>query len=173
MFQISITSRSIEIQKGINDYVTKQLNQAAKHFKDVLDIDVILSKQRGQYLTEITLYGEGFTLHAKGMHSKDVYLSIDEALNRIKSQLDRYKKKIVSRKRKQRTLSSREVPIPAPTSRAKIERRKLDAKPMSIEDALMHLVSSEDIFLAFTNDKTLEMNVVYKKNSGNYTLIEP
>jgi putative sigma-54 modulation protein len=47
------------------------------------------------------------------------------------------------------------------------------AKPMDPNEAMMQLNLSEDIFLAFLNSESDQVNVVYKKKDGNFGLIEP
>lgn len=100
MFQTTITYRNIEIDRKLDDYLNKKLKGSLKLFKDVLDVHIILSRQRSRYSTEITINGEGFSLHANGVDSKDVYLSIEGALDKIEGQLKRIKEKRISKKRR-------------------------------------------------------------------------
>lgn len=47
------------------------------------------------------------------------------------------------------------------------------AQTLSEDEALKHLNGGQATFLAFLNPQTSEMNVIYKRRSGNYGLIEP
>lgn len=105
MFQTTITSQNIEIDKKLNDYLNKRLNETLRFFKNVLGVHIILSKQKNQYCTEITVNGEGFSLHANRVNSGDVCLSIDGALDKIEGQLKRHKEKRISRKRRKQSPS--------------------------------------------------------------------
>lgn len=177
MFQISLTSRNIEIDKKLNDYVNKELKEALKYSKDILSANIILSKQHNRYCTEITINGEGFNLHANGVNPGDIYLSIDGALDKMQEQVKRHREKKVSRKRRrQSTASGSMVSIISTRGESGFKigrRRSLNLKPMDIEEAVMQLELSNDEFLVFSNAETDQINVVYKRNTGDYGLIEP
>jgi putative sigma-54 modulation protein len=51
--------------------------------------------------------------------------------------------------------------------------KKFPAKPMSVDEALMQMNLIGHNFYVFRNDKTQEMNVVYKRKYGDYGLLEP
>jgi len=44
---------------------------------------------------------------------------------------------------------------------------------MDVEEASMQLKLSSNEFLVFTNSKSRVINVLYKRNDGNFGLIEP
>jgi putative sigma-54 modulation protein len=46
-------------------------------------------------------------------------------------------------------------------------------KPMSTEEALLQMDSSDLEFLVFQNSETEKVNVVYRRGDGNVGLIEP
>ena len=46
-------------------------------------------------------------------------------------------------------------------------------KPMSVEEAVMQMDLLDKSFLVFTDDRSEEMNVVYRRSDGNYGLIVP
>ena len=46
-------------------------------------------------------------------------------------------------------------------------------KPMDAEEAVMQLDLADDSFLVFTNSRTNQINVVYRRNDGHYGLIQP
>jgi putative sigma-54 modulation protein len=44
---------------------------------------------------------------------------------------------------------------------------------MDLDEAIMQLGLSKNEFLAFTNSRTRRLNVLYRRQDGNYGLIEP
>jgi putative sigma-54 modulation protein len=46
-------------------------------------------------------------------------------------------------------------------------------KPMSSEEAVNHMEFLDKNFFVFTNDRSGDVNVVYRRDDGNYGLIEP
>jgi putative sigma-54 modulation protein len=54
-----------------------------------------------------------------------------------------------------------------------IKTEQFFAKPMDLEEAIMQLDLSSMEFLVFTNSRTNRLNVLYRRQDGNYGLIEP
>ena len=54
-----------------------------------------------------------------------------------------------------------------------VESRRVAAKPMSVEEAVMQLGLRDDQFLVFTNAATETVNVLYRRKNGGLGLIEP
>ena len=52
------------------------------------------------------------------------------------------------------------------------KRKRFQVKPMSPEEAVLQMNLLGHNFFVFKNNNTDEMNVVYKRNDGNYALIE-
>ena len=46
------------------------------------------------------------------------------------------------------------------------------AQPMSVEEAVMQLNLMNNAFLVFTNSDNQSINVIYRRNDGNYGLID-
>ena len=53
-----------------------------------------------------------------------------------------------------------------------VKRKRFQLKPMSAEEAVLQMNLLGHSFFVFRNKDTDEMNVVYKRNDGNYALIE-
>ena len=51
-------------------------------------------------------------------------------------------------------------------------KREFQPKPMSLDEACMELELFKDNFLVFRNANTEQINVVYKREDGDYGLIE-
>lgn len=54
-----------------------------------------------------------------------------------------------------------------------ISSRNYPVKPMTPEEAMMHLADEQDQFLVFRDSETERIGVLYKRKDGNYGLIEP
>ena len=53
-----------------------------------------------------------------------------------------------------------------------VKRKRFQLKPMSSEEAVLQMNLLGHNFFVFRNKDTDEMNVVYRRNDGNYALIE-
>ena len=54
-----------------------------------------------------------------------------------------------------------------------IKTKQINAKPMDIDEAVMQMDLANSEFLVFTNARTRDINVIYRRRDGNYGLIEP
>jgi putative sigma-54 modulation protein len=167
MFRISVTTRNLDIEREITDYLNKHLRRSLRYFSEIISVHASLYKERGQFCAEITLNGDGFTLHANERNKKDIYLTTDKAIDKAKEQLRRHREKLRERKRRSRH-SSKSI---GQTQR--IESRRVDQEPISLEEAILRLSLREEPFLAFINSNSNQLNVVYKRGDGEYGLIYP
>jgi putative sigma-54 modulation protein len=127
--------------------------------------------------------------------SDDMYSSIDMAMGKIEKQVRRYKDKIRSHK----PAAGPQIPFrvdvieedpepmmePAPPPPVEVVNEVADdvlpkviksdsftAQPMSVEEAVMQLNLMNNAFLVFTNSANQSINVIYRRNDGNYGLID-
>jgi len=111
--------------------------------------------------------------------ASDMYSSIDLALDKLEKQLKKQKEKIKNHRPNKGADSVREMnPDMNPTAEAapdmpEIRIESIDYKPMDIEEAGMQLELTEDNFLVFTNSRTNQVNVIYRRKNGGLGLIEP
>jgi len=53
-----------------------------------------------------------------------------------------------------------------------ISRKKIGEKPMTIEEAIIHLSTTKAAFYAFIDQETSRVNVLYGCGEGRYKLLE-
>jgi putative sigma-54 modulation protein len=167
MFRINTTSRNIEGEKETVDYLHTHLRKAFRYFKDIIGINASLHKEGGKFRAELTLKGEGFSLHANEANRKDISLAIDGAINKLKQQLKRHKEKIRGKKRRSHHSSKSSVSL------EEIKYSRVKEGPISLEEAIRQLSLNNEPFLAFINSASNELNVLYKREEGGYGLIHP
>ena len=54
-----------------------------------------------------------------------------------------------------------------------VKHKKFNLRPMSEEEAILQMNMLEHTFFMFKNAQTGEINVVYKRDDGNYAVLEP
>ena len=54
-----------------------------------------------------------------------------------------------------------------------IKRKKFKMRPMDVDEAILQMNMLDHEFYMFTNADTGEINVVYKRDDGNYAVLEP
>lgn len=105
-----------------------------------------------------------------------MYSAIDKVLDKLESQIKKYKQKIMERrpapKRKSRSEAQAETAFPDEDER-QVKVKHIEYKPMDIDEAIMQMELIHDSFLVFTNARNDQVNVVYRRKDGHYGLIQP
>ena len=69
-----------------------------------------------------------------------------------------------------------DVKLEAETNRSEpsvVHTERYPVKPMFIDEAVLQMEMSTKQFLVFLNAKTERVNVIYRRKSGDFGLIEP
>lgn len=178
--QIAVTFRHMESSDAVRSYVEEKLARVKKYIDEPIDAQVVLSVQKKiNHRAEVTMVAKGLTM--KSVESReDMYAAIDLMTDKIERQLKRYKDKLKNHKgdvEGQRRLEKKIFSAASVDEGADepeiIRSHSFSVKPMSVEEAVMQMDLLQKDFLAFTDDKTEEMNVVYRRKDGNYGLIVP
>jgi putative sigma-54 modulation protein len=92
---INITGHHIDVTPALRAYVTEKMQKLARHFDQVNSIHVILNVEKLQHLAEATVNAGGRTLFATDS-AMDMYASIDGLVDKLDSQVRRYKDRITN-----------------------------------------------------------------------------
>ncbi len=175
---ITIHGKNIEITEALRSYAEKKLTKLAKYLDTIIEIHVTMhvdktkDKDR-QHVVEVTVHSGGRTMRATE-ESSDLYAAIDLVYEKLEKQARKEKDK--RRDLARRSASFRDKAweeVKTIKEEPEIEYREIHAKPMSIEEAMEQLKISDMFFLIFKNSETNKVNVIYKKNSGTFTVVEP
>ena len=106
-----------------------------------------------------------------------MYSAIDMALDKLEKQLKKSKQKIRERragsKQSIKDISETEMEGPGEDRTPQVMIRNIDYKPMDVDEAVMQMNLLTDSFLVFTNARTDQVNVLYRRKDGHYGLIQP
>ena len=178
--QITVTFRHMESSDAVRSYAEEKLSRVKKYIDEPIDAQVVLSVQKKiNHRAEVTMVAKGLTM--KSVESReDMYAAIDLMVDKIERQLKRYKDKLKNHKGDvggQRRLEKKifsAASVDEGHGEPEIVRtHSFFVKPMSVEEAVMQMDLLNKEFLAFTDDTSGEMNVVYRRKDGNYGLIVP
>ncbi len=179
--QIAVTFRHMESSEAVRNYVEEKLARVKKYIEEPIDAQVVLSVQKKiHHRAEVTMVAKGLTM--KSVEEKDdMYAAVDLMVDKIERQLKRYKEKLKRHKggnsSTQRRVEKAVIAAPSVDEGDQgpeiIRSHSFSVKPMSVEEAVMQMDLLHKDFLVFTDDRSEEMNVVYRRKDGNYGLIVP
>jgi len=177
--QIAVNFRHMESSDAVRSYVEEKLSRVKKYIDEPIDAQVVLSVQKKIHQrAEVTMVAKGLTMKS-AEETEDMYAAIDLMVDKIERQLKRYKDKLKNHKGRDNSRQVHKSVITASSvdegsAEPEIVRsHSFFVKPMSVEEAVMQMDLLHKDFLVYTDDRSEEMNVVYRRSDGNYGLIVP
>jgi len=177
--QINVTFRNIEPSPALKDYAEEKISRIKKYVDEPIEANIVLKVEKFRHIAEATIDVNGIRINGVE-ETEDMYSSIDMVSDKIESQIKKYKDKLRKRKppaAEKNLEAASEVLEWAEEEEDRrpqvVKTEQLHAKPMDLDEAVMQLNLSNGEFLVFTNRHTNRVNVLYKRNDGDFGLIEP
>ena len=177
---VTVTGRHVDITEAMKHYAQQKLDKAIRNIPKVISVHIIMDIERFHHVAEIViLAGHNITISAKES-SDDMYSSIDKVVDKIDRQVKKYKEKLTHHRPRsnkgisvtENVLSSERVEELEHEPRV-IRTESFEIKPMDVDEAAMQMELSSNAFKVFLNARTDRVNVIYRRNDGDYGLIEP
>ncbi|MGN8713205.1 ribosome hibernation-promoting factor, HPF/YfiA family [Hornefia butyriciproducens] len=171
--KVNITGKNFNTYDRLQETVEKKLDKLDKYFSDEATAKVVLSKERGRDKIEATINAKGAVFRAEEV-TDDIYEGIDLAVDKLASQMSRFKGKLRKRYNDNKALKFEFMPEPeTEKEEAKVVKaKKFQLEPMSEDEAVLQMEMLQHDFFVFLNMETDSVNVVYKRKDGNYGLLE-
>jgi putative sigma-54 modulation protein len=172
------TGRHVEVSPGIRKHVEDHFKKLDHIFNGTeASTHVIITVEKNRHIGELVVFWRDHTLTAKEVNA-DMYMALTRAMEKVEKQAMKLKKKIIDRKQGAKRTSS-VAPTPdgqleaTPRAPRIIPARRYSVKPMTAEEAALSLSSDPQQFVVFRDADTDRIGVLYKRNDGNFGLIEP
>ncbi len=173
---IAFTFKNFEPSDHLKKYARRRFEKLGRFFGKAsgLEVQVNLSIDKFRQVCDVRVSGEGLSLQATEQ-TEEMYSSIDLVLDKLEAQV----KKHVSRlKKHHRQARDAKVEVftynfGAESDDGQIGTKRFEPKPMSLEEAILQLEAVGSEFLVFLSDEHRRINVVYRRRSGDYGLIDP
>lgn len=173
--KLIVQGKGMNLTDDVINYAEKRFATAERFFENIQEVNLIISKERGLFKSEVTISMSGTVIRGES-RTQDIYSSIDDVLDKIKRQIKKYKEGFVERRRETKKLLEKVEGV-NPTEVEEVPKivkvKKFTLKPMDEEEAIMQMELLGHTFFVFLNSNTDKINVIYKRTDGNYGLIEP
>ncbi len=162
--------RHISIPDNIKEYLEKKLSPIKRHLEHIDNITIVASTVKNTTEIEVTVNAKSLIIRAQesGKDWRDV---VDKVVEKLESQIRKYKGKRYDRLRKKyevEVFEEEEEEEEGP----KIDKvKEFTMKPMSAEEAILQMELLGHNFFVFRDADTDKINVVYKRKNGSYGLI--
>ena len=91
--QLNISGHHLDITPALRQHSNEKLSKIKHHFDQVINVNMILEVQKDVQMAEATIHLRGADLFAKAQ-SSDMYVSIDQLINKLDSQIIKHKEKL-------------------------------------------------------------------------------
>lgn len=186
--KLDITGRHIAVSDGLREHTEDRLERIDKLFPDETEAHVVLFVEKHRHVAEIQIKSRAGVF--SGQESTgDLYVSINEAVDKIERQIRRFKDKRTDRRRREGTTAAEAVAVihsenepetsPADQEAASgdtgriVHSDRFRKKPLSPEDAVLELVNSGQDVLVYRDAETDRLNVVHRLPDGNFGVVDP
>ena len=179
---VKVTGRHLAITDAINEYATHKIESLHLDYPKIIEAHVILGVEKYRHWAEIVLVcSNHITIEARE-ETDDLYAAIDQVTNKIARQMRKYKTRLLRRHRPRRDEVrhlEEQILHREPTEQdehaehAIVRTERYPVKPMYVDEAVLQLEMSTRQFLVFMNARNSRVNVLYRRNSGDFGLIEP
>ena len=90
---LTITGRHLELSDNLKKDIEIKVERFKRYFTHIINVHVVISRQKERYLAEIILSAKKLTRTAKEENS-DLHFCLNKAIAKIESQLSHLKDKI-------------------------------------------------------------------------------
>ena len=148
---------------------------------------MILEVEKYRHSAEVILVCSNHITIEACEETDDMYAAIDAAVDKVARQMRKYKTRLMKKHRPRKDIVQHleehvlePEPVEMNWTMAKKRRassggeeERYPVKPMFVDEAVLQLEMSHRQFLVFMNARSTRMNVLYRRKSGDFGLIEP
>lgn len=171
---ITIVGRKCTPRESFKDRAELKLRKVEKFFGPDATAKVTATVEKNAKIVEITLQKGGFIFRAQE-RAQDLEEALDNCVDSLIRQIRKNKTKL---ERRLREVSFDEV-FNAPdttdeeTEYDVVRTKAVILKPQTVDEAILQMNMLGHEFYMFRNAESEEINVVYKRSDGGYSILEP
>jgi putative sigma-54 modulation protein len=174
-----IGKNNVEVSETAEAYIEKKVGKLIRYLPTLDGGKVEISREgtklpEQRFTVQVTLESRGTLIRAQEK-SKDMRTAVDKVVNVLSKRIERYKGKLydkgrgVSFTRQGAAIEAEETRSPGRV----VKSKRFLVKPMSIDEAVSQMELLGHDFFLFIDADTERLNLLYRRDDGNYGLIEP
>ena len=173
---IIIHGDKLKITSAMNDYIEEKLGKLNKYLEnsDTVRANVIVKVKNHEQRVEITIPLKTFILRSEETKD-DFYAAVDKAVDKLERQIRKNKTRMMSKQVKNDysfDFSQIESDEEDEKENKILKRKKVEVKPMNEDEAILQMELLGHQFYMYMDSENNKPTVVYKRNDGNYGIIE-
>ena len=174
--EIIVHGSKIKITEAMNDYIKEKLGKLDKYLENGENVraNVMVKVRNHEQTVEITIPLKSFILRSEET-KEDFYAAVDKTIDKLERQVRKNKTRMMSKQVKpvhEFDFSVIEVEKEDKEESKIVKRKTVEVKPMNEEEAILQMELLGHQFYMYKDCDTNKPAVIYKRNDGNYGVIE-
>jgi len=173
------TKNNVEVSETLEAYVEKKIGKLSRYLPTISEGKVEISREGAKlpeqrFIVQVTLDSKGVLIRAQEK-SKDIRTAIDKVADVLSKRIERYKGKLydkgrgISFARQGAAIEAEEIGAP----KRVVKSKRFLVKPMPVDEAINQMELLGHDFFLFIDADTEKLNLLYRRENGDYGLIEP
>ena len=186
--ELIFKNRNSKVSDRQRTHIEEKLNKLGRYLDQIsqMTVEIIEEQRRTEgivHRVQVTLVGEHGILLRAEQRAAELYAAVDEVHDTLQRQIRRYKDKHWRRGKLRRQGGEIVETVPEMTNgvtpeaeerRPRIVRTKeFEVKPMFSDEAVEQMELLGHSFFVFRDAETNKINVLYRREDGDYGLIVP
>ena len=177
---IDFVAHSVQLDDQIREYAETKISKMTKFLDEPIEIRLSLAQEGHRSLAELRVAHRHGLIQA-AEETEALLDSINMAVDKAQKQARRSRKKFIDKRRKADRNNGNQWPVDvfeagslaAGSTPRIIKSSVLSIKPMSLDEAALHLEESKNDFVVFRDATNDQVSVLYRRRDNNYGLISP
>ncbi len=188
--EIVVRGRNVNVTERVQEYVEKKVGKLERYLPIIDEARMELSQEdtrsaQHRMIAQLTVRSRGRVLRAEE-RDQDVFAAIDLVTEKMQRQITRFKDRLYSRGQVRGAETVRVPEVAEPAVEVDVEMvaeaepvgsivrtKTFLVTPMNPEEAIEQMELLGHDFFVFYNSETDGINVLYRRRSGDYGLLQP
>ena len=170
--KLQLTAKKMQVNQTFAEYAEKKLKKLDRFFGDEADAKIVMSAFKDEITIELTVTYSNMFFRAE-QRAADKEDALDACIDKIIRQIRKNKTRVEKSLRENAFTEQYEEPVEEQQHYEIIKRKKFTLRPMNAEEAILQMNMLGHSFFMFKNADSGEVNVVYRRDDGNYAILEP
>jgi putative sigma-54 modulation protein len=170
--QVRITARHTDLDPELKSYIEDKVSHLSHYFDRVEEAHVVLDAEGHRKIVDVTVHASRAVISSE-QSAEDVRSAFDRAVEKVERQIRRHKERVRDRKHGEPMSDFAVAAGGSALGQIGIVPEDLARTPMTTEEAFRELNELSARFLVFWNSESRKVNVIYRRDDGDYGLVEP
>ncbi len=178
--ELQLIAHNVEILPTVRSYIEKKFEKINRHLPNIKSVKIELIEIKAKatkyhFRVQVTLEADGMLLRSEE-NAENLLVAIDKVVPALDRQIERYKGKFDKKSRATMVTKGTvegEVVTEKGDEPKVVRTKRFPVRLMTIEEAVQQMELLGHDFFLFNNAATKELNLLYRRKDGNYSIIEP